>query len=244
MENQIKALLESSNNRLEFWVGLVNQLGSSSVAEIGVYKGEFAETILSACRGVERYTMIDPWRNLDDWNKPANKDNDTFEAFYKETMEHTDFAKEKRTVLRGKTTEVINQILDNSIDFAYVDGDHTLKGITIDLVNIWPKISETGVIAGDDFAANIWQHSKNFEPTLVFPFAVYFAEAMNTTIYGLPHSQFLMTKECRGFKFVDLTNHGAYAKTDLLHQLNHQAGLKTKLGQKLPGLRKVYRKLR
>ncbi|MEO0338135.1 MAG: riboflavin synthase, partial [Bacteroidota bacterium] len=55
----------------------------------------------------------------------------------KETLDKTNFAKEKRIILRGKTTEVINKIKDNSLDFVYIDGDHTLRGITIDLINIW-----------------------------------------------------------------------------------------------------------
>jgi hypothetical protein len=49
-------------------------------------------------------------------------------------------------VLRGRTRELINQIPDDSLDFAYIDGDHTLRGITIDLVRLLPKMREGGVI--------------------------------------------------------------------------------------------------
>jgi len=48
-----------------------------------------------------------------------------------------DFAASKRIILQGKTTEVIDQINDNELDFAYIDGDHTLKGITIDLIHTY-----------------------------------------------------------------------------------------------------------
>ena len=62
------------------------------------------------------------------------------------------------------------------------------------------------------FASSIWQHPTNYEPTLVFPFAVYFAEAVGARIYALPHSQFLIEKqEVDKFEFLDLT--GKY--TDL-----------------------------
>ena len=37
-------------------------------------------------------------------------------------------------------------------------------------------------------------HAQQYEPTLVFPFAVYFAEAVGSRIYGPPHSQFLIEK--------------------------------------------------
>jgi hypothetical protein len=52
----------------------------------------------------------------------------------------------------------------------------------------------------------------------VFPFAVYFAEAAPSRIYGLPHGQFLIEKRAdRGFEFVDLT--GEYDSLDLLSQM-------------------------
>lgn len=162
--------------------------------------------------------MIDPWRKLDDWNKPANEEDDTFEKIYKEAMKLTEFAASKRKVLRGKTTEVINQISHESLDFAYIDADHTLKGITIDLINIWPKIKQGGFIGGDDFGPSVWQHSFDYEPTMVFPYAVYFAEAMGVKIYALPYNQFLMEKDDSGYEFIDLTN-GQYSDTGLRRQL-------------------------
>lgn len=235
MEEKLKSLLEKSNNRFEFWQQIINTYQCKSVVEVGVFKGEFAERILQECPQIERYAMVDPWRNLSDWNKPANKDNDTFEAFYQETMRRTDFAKEKREVLRGKTTEVLTSIPDESYDFAYIDGDHTLKGITIDLVTVWDKMKPGGIIAGDDFSSTIWQHNRNFEPTMVFPFAIYFAEAKGAKIFGLPHSQFIMTKSTDGFEFVDLTG-GSYKNTELRQQM-----LKNGSGKSL--IKKAYRKI-
>ena len=88
-----------------------------------------------------------------------NKSDDIFAGFYRETMERTSEYEAKRVVLRGTTTEVIDEIPDGSLDFAYVDGDHTLRGITIDLVSVFPKIREGGWIGGDDFSPSIWQHS-------------------------------------------------------------------------------------
>ncbi len=112
---------------------------------------------------------------------------------------------------------MINEINNDSLDFVYIDGDHTLKGITIDLINLWDKVKPNGIIGGDDFSPTIWQHYPTFEPTLVFPFAVYFAEAMHTTIYGLPYNQFMLTKEMNGFEFIDLTTQ-LYTNTSLLDQ--------------------------
>jgi hypothetical protein len=47
------------------------------------------------------YYIIDPWRNLSDWNKPLNVDNQVFELVYREAMDVTHFAEDRIVVLRG-----------------------------------------------------------------------------------------------------------------------------------------------
>jgi hypothetical protein len=217
MKDHLEKIVKVSSDRFEFWINFVNEFNLLNVCEVGVYKGDFAKELLQACNKIKNYYMIDPWQHLENWNKPANKDDATFELFYEETINKTDFVKEKRIILRGKTQNVVNQIQDDSLDFAYIDGDHTLKGITIDLINIWNKIKPGGFIGGDDFVPRIWQHGPEFEPTLIFPFAVYFAEAMNTKIYALPFKQFLISKGFTGFEFIDLTK-GIYRNTSLKNQ--------------------------
>lgn len=217
-EVQLREGIASSPRRADLWVSFVNATEARDVAEIGVYRGDLAARLLSDCAGISRYYMIDPWRHLDDWNKPANKADDVCERFFGEAMEKTSAHAEKRVVLRGLTSEVIDDVPDSSLDFAYIDGDHTLRGVTIDLVKLYPKVREGGWIGGDDFCRSIWQHNQVYEPTLVFPFAVYFAEAVGARIYALPHRQFLMEKAGdERYKFVDLT--GKYAATDLGSQL-------------------------
>jgi len=213
----VQDIARASSDRFDLWTRFLNRIEARRVAEIGVYRGAYAQRVLDACPALETYYMIDPWRHLDDWNKPANRGDDTFERFYAETMDKTSAHDAKRVVLRGRTTEVIDQIPDGSLDFAYIDGDHTLRGISIDLLAVLPKVRDGGWIGGDDFARSIWQHGADFEPTLVFPFAVYFAEATGTRIYGLPRKQFLIERGADAFEFVDLT--GKYGKLDLASQI-------------------------
>ena len=129
--------------------------------------------------------MIDPSANLPDWNKPFNVSPEVFEEVYEEAMTKTEFAAAKRVVLRGRTKEVIGTIPDNSLDFAYIDGDHTLRGITVDLIKVLPKVNEGGLIGGDDFIESQSQHGMQYEPTLVCPFSIYFAEAIDLPIAAL-----------------------------------------------------------
>jgi Methyltransferase domain len=209
-------LCENAATRFQLWAEFLKATQAEVVAEIGVYRGAFAADMLTACEAIRRYYLVDPWRHLDGWNKPANVDDGKFDTYLAETETVTGFAADKRVILRGTTTEVIGQIPDASLDFAYVDGDHTLRGIAIDLINVWPKIRSGGWIGGDDFTHTVWQHGDRFEPTMVFPYAVYFAEAMGCPVYGLPHQQYLICKQQTGFEFVDLTD--SYPDTTLQSQ--------------------------
>jgi predicted O-methyltransferase YrrM len=214
----VRDIAAARSSRVELWVTFLRRIQACRVAELGVYRGEFAAQLLEGCPSIERYYMIDPWRHLGDWNKPANRNDESFERIFAEAMRRTQPHEQRRVVLRGRTAAVIDRIPNASLDFAYVDGDHTLRGITIDLMRAHDKVRPGGWIAGDDFSPSIWQHGPRFEPTLVFPYAVHFAEAIGARIYGLPYRQFLIdTQSGAGFAFIDLT--AKYHALDLLGQL-------------------------
>lgn len=235
--------ISNSRSRLEFWIEFIRSTQVQRMAEVGVYQGDFATAVLGGCKSVAKYYMIDPWRHLGDWDKPANQDDTVFEVFFQQAKEKTDFAAAKRVILRGKTIEVIDQIPDGELDLAYIDGDHTLRGITIDLIRAYPKVRVGGFLGGDDFSRTIWQHSTSFEPTLVFPFAVYFAEAVGATIYGLPNSQFCLQKtNAPQFAFVDLTSH--YTEVGLKEKFAPQNLLRLMAKERFPSLTRAARKMR
>lgn len=234
----IKKCIDQSNSRTELWAHFLNLVRAKHVLELGVFRGYFAEKTLRACDSIQKYYMLDPWRHLDKFVKPENVTNDLFEQFFSETIQRTDFAAAKRIILRGKTTEVIGEIPDGELDFAYIDGDHTLKGISIDLMRVFPKIKDGGWIGGDDFVKNLWQHTTEFEPTLVYPFAVYFAEAAGVRIYSLPYSQFLIEKDSNAsFEFCDLM--GYFGDDSLRNQFNPGKMLKLRLMEKFPFIKKL-----
>jgi len=213
-ENLLRPISASVGNRHGLWKRILRKAEVTTMLEIGVFRGDFASRILSVCETIKLYYMIDPWAELPDWNKPANSPAKSFEDVFQEAMAVTDFAAEKRRVLRGRTMDVIHHIPDQSLDFAYVDGDHTLRGMTIDLIRLLPKMKPGGIIGGDDFTPRPWHHGTEFEPTLVFPFSIYFAEAHNLPIFALPFNQCLIhNNPDAGFSFTDIA--GCYGDRSL-----------------------------
>lgn len=219
---ELSNIVSGSSSRFDIWNRFLKESKSVNLAEVGVWKGDFAKNVLETNSDIEKYFLIDPWQHLDNWNKPWNVADDTFDEIYLEALANTRKYSEKTIVLRGTVADVISQIPDNSLDFVYIDGDHTLRGITIDLLKIYPKIKTNGFIAGDDFLNTPWQHDVQFEPTLVCPFAVYFSEAHDLPIAALPFNQFLIHKdEGSGFEFTDFT--GRYGDLSLNALLNYDS---------------------
>ena len=136
-----------------------------------------------------------------------------FDDVYKEAINNIKGFEHKYKILRGRTTEVIDKIPDNSLDFAYIDGDHTLKGITLDLIRILPKMKLGSFIGLDDFV-NPLQHGINYELTLVDPFALYFAEANQFPCAKLGKNQFCIYVDRNKFfsftNFVDMQESNSY----------------------------------
>jgi hypothetical protein len=183
-----------SEDRFALWIDLINRMsrhGAVTVAEIGVWEGDFAMRILSKCPNVERYYVVDPWRHLEDWGKPLNVSNERFDRAFRTTMERVAFAKDRVEVLRGTTLEVVDQIADGELDLVYIDADHTAKGIVIDLIKLFPKVRDGGVIGGDDYVDHVYQHDPSrFDPTMVKPVVNGFVAAHGIEHFSSNGSQF------------------------------------------------------
>ena len=201
--------------RVELLRRLIRSGGSSVVfAEIGVWKGELAEQLLEEPT-VEQYHLIDPWQQLPEWNKPFNVDGKEFSAVRSEAMRRTEKHSQKRIVHQGTTIDACKTIADSSLDIAYIDGDHTLRGVLIDLVAIYSKVRNGGFLIGDDAVPNPWQHGPDYEPSLVYPVCRHLAEVWACPIYMASQCQFIIHKlPGAGFRFCDAT--GLYSIQALL----------------------------
>src|ERR1700720_461249 len=85
-------------SRQDIWSQIIQQAQAKSFLELGVLRGAFAEHILRHCQSITRYYMLDPWRHLDDWNKPSNNDQPKFDEIYAQAIARTNFARARRIV--------------------------------------------------------------------------------------------------------------------------------------------------
>jgi predicted O-methyltransferase YrrM len=55
---------------------------------------------------------------------------------------------------RGLSDTILPTLNDSSIDFAYIDGDHSPEQVYIDAVNVFNKMNKNGIILFDDY---LWE---------------------------------------------------------------------------------------
>lgn len=126
-------------------------------AEIGVLNGNTAYRLLLA-RPLLRHIMIDPWKvpdSTDSWaaqkDQNASKPQSEHDAAYKITKNKVAFAGKRAVIWRMQSKEAITKVEDVSLDFVFVDGDHSYIGTKLD-IKLWlPKIKKGGWIGGHDY---------------------------------------------------------------------------------------------
>lgn len=119
-------------------------------AEIGVWEGQFAQTL---CKAIPKLhlTCVDPWRPYAEYRERKN-DLVRLNKAYEDTK--TRLASYKVTILRMTSLEAAARISDGSLDFVYIDGNHEREHVLQDLAAWLPKVRAGGILSGHDFHIN------------------------------------------------------------------------------------------
>ena len=142
----------SNHHRDRFFPELINRMNYKIGAEIGVDKGDFSEHILSKTQ-IEMYYGIDTWQ--DDFgsnHKPDYFDKEGNVRLNQALEKLSPYVLNSRVILlRMEGLQASKKFEEETIDFCYIDGDHSLGGIYNDVVAWTPKVKIGGIIAGHDY---------------------------------------------------------------------------------------------
>jgi hypothetical protein len=118
-------------------------------AEVGVLEGYLSKNILENNRPSIFY-LIDPWKEFSDCCGNIRFDQSVFDLVFGEIEAR--FKKLPNIVILRKTSlEGSKEIADGSLDFVYLDGDHSAGAVYQD-ISIWlPKLKSGGLLGGHDF---------------------------------------------------------------------------------------------
>jgi predicted O-methyltransferase YrrM len=126
--------------------------------ELGSFKGQFANTILNNWNG--KLLMVDVWRELphEEYDDASNH-REHIDA-YSQAMDNLKGFEDRAYMLRMKGEHACDFILDGSLDFVYIDANHTYNAVKED-INLWyPKVKSGGIVMGHDYLPDYFYEGK------------------------------------------------------------------------------------
>jgi len=115
---------------------LINKRKYKIGVEIGVYKGIFSNYLLKESE-LDKLYSIDPWRNIDGSSNLwlAKKCRNKLKQYGNRSI-----------IIETTSMDAVKAFEDESIDFIYIDGDHSYKATMDDMVSWLPKIKIGGCV--------------------------------------------------------------------------------------------------
>jgi len=128
---------------------LFNELGFKIGAEIGTSKGRYAKWMFGKIKGLKLY-CIDPWEVYDEYTELHDKG---MQYVYDNIFEEAKKRLAGRNVefVRKFSMEALKDFNDNSLDFVFIDGNHTFQYAINDIAEWEKKVKIGGIIAGHDY---------------------------------------------------------------------------------------------
>lgn len=115
-------------------------------AEIGVYRGDFSVILLDMWQ-VQRLYLIDPYEYFGEEQKLSQNDLDRAKA---KSARRTRKYGYKARWLRFESHWAA-PLVQEPLDFCYIDGDHDYAAVKQDIADYWPKLKKGGILGGHDF---------------------------------------------------------------------------------------------
>ena len=151
LAEEITSEKKSNSYRDHFFPALIDKLALKSGAEIGVDKCEFSVHLLNRSQ-LQLLNCIDTWQ--DDFgsdHRPDYFDKDGNVRFEEAQANINQRERGDVNLIRLTSVEAATLMDHESLDFAYIDGDHSLEGIYADLKAWAPKVRVGGIVAGHDY---------------------------------------------------------------------------------------------
>jgi len=130
-------------------------------AEIGVFRGETSKELGLAFPGIH-LILVDPWTMwkadtayYKNHSEMGRLDQSQWDENFKLTLKAIQYAEaEGGSDFEVHVTESViaaQQVEDQSLDFVFIDADHSYEAVKADILAWRPKIRTGGIIAGHDY---------------------------------------------------------------------------------------------
>jgi hypothetical protein len=131
---------------------LFGTLGYKVGAEIGVETGRFSACLLGRNPFIQKLYLVDAWKKYDDYRQHVPQAQvDGLLAHARLRLQ--EYATITRFV-RMFSLDAAKKFKDGSLDFVYIDANHSLPHVLDDICAWAPKVRQGGIVAGHDFRRN------------------------------------------------------------------------------------------
>ena len=127
---------------------LFKELGFKTGVEVGVSEGAYSEVLCQVVPDLKLFS-VDPWTYYPVHNRFRRQHH--HDRAYKVAVERLS-KYPNCTIVKKTSEEAAKDFEDESIDFVFIDGDHSFIGITRDLQAWIPKVKVGGIVSGHDFS--------------------------------------------------------------------------------------------
>ena len=128
---------------------LFNELGFKEGVEIGTSRGKYSKWLLAKIKGLKLY-CVDPWEVYDEYVEYNNKKTQTTcDNFYEQSKERLKGMNVE--FIRKRSMDAVKDFKDNSLDFVFIDGNHTFEYAVEDIAKWEKKVRIGGIVSGHDY---------------------------------------------------------------------------------------------
>ena len=123
---------------------------NATFVEIGTWTGDFSEALLKYTKCKKLY-CVDPYRHFENDEYPDSMNTLTqasFDMVFANTKLRLSKCEDRAEFICELSTDAAQKIADESVDFAYIDGNHDFAYVDADIKAWFPKIRKGGYLCG------------------------------------------------------------------------------------------------
>ncbi len=134
-------------NNLAEWF---RELNFTIGVEIGVERGLYSEILIKSNPGMKLYS-VDPWSPYHEYREHIGKTK--FDELYNDAKNRLEPL--GVTLIKKFSMDAVKDFKDRSLDFVYIDGNHSFQHCTNDIVEWSKKVKKGGIISGHDWVKHV-----------------------------------------------------------------------------------------
>ena len=161
----------------------INSLKGKLVGvEVGVCLAHTTEAYAKGIKNLKKLYAVDNYPTFVDWDgSDWNKDRQ--DLMKKAAQEKMLAYKDKVEIHHVASEEFVKTIEDESLDFVFIDGDHSFEAALKDFQNYYPKVKTGGIFGGHDIQLDSIRNALS-----------YFLKERSNEVIGVSNSAWYLRK--------------------------------------------------